>query len=104
MLHPFAGGSDGGNPYSTLTFDRLGNLYGTTNSGGPGRHGTIFELSPLPSGQWVETVLYGFTGGTDGGWPGAGVILDGAGNLYGTAPIGGSGDPEHSGVVYEFTP
>lgn len=104
VLHSFAGGNDGGNPYSTLAFDRGGNLYGTTNAGGPGRHGTIFELSPLPGGPWVEKVLYGFTGGADGGWPGAGVVLDGAGNLYGTACIGGSGDPEHSGVVYEFTP
>ena len=103
-LHSFAGGNDGGNPYGGVTFDRFGNLYGTTNAGGPGRHGTIFRMIPRPSGQWTETVLYGFTGQGDGGWPGAGVVLDSAGNLYGTAVMGGTGGIEHGGVVFEFTP
>jgi uncharacterized repeat protein (TIGR03803 family) len=104
VLHSFAGGNDGGNPYGGVTLDSLGNLYGTTNAGGAGRHGTIFKMTPMPSGQWLETVLYGFTGGVDGGWPGAGVILDNAGNLYGTAVMGGTGGPEQGGVVFELTP
>ncbi len=104
VLHSFAGGNDGGNPYGGITLDALGNLYGTTNAGGPGRHGTIFKMAQTQAGQWSETVLYGFTGGVDGGWPDAGIILDGAGNLYGTAVVGGLGGPEHGGVVFEFTP
>ena len=93
VLHSFAGGNDGGNPYGGITLDALGNLYGTTNAGGPGRHGTIFKMAQTQAGQWSETVLYGFTGGVDGGWPDAGIILDGAGNLYGTAVVGGLGGP-----------
>ena len=104
VLHSFAGGNDGGNPYGGVTVDSFGNLYGTTNAGGAGRHGTIFKMTPTPSGQWLETVLYGFTGGADGGWPGAGVTVDNAGNLYGTAVMGGTGGPEQGGVVFELTP
>jgi uncharacterized repeat protein (TIGR03803 family) len=105
ILHTFTGHSDGSRPYGALTFDHNGNLYGTTNAGGPNGHGTVFKMRPMPNGQWIKTVLYGFSGRRDGGWPGAGVVLDGAGNIYGTAAVGGAGgDPDHSGVVFEITP
>jgi len=105
VLHSFAtGNSDGGNPYSGLTFDPCGNLYGTTNSGGPGEHGTVFRLTPMPTGQWIETILYGFTGRLDGGWPVGGVVLDNAGNIYGTTDMGGTGGIENGGVIFEVTP
>lgn len=104
VLLSFSGSNDGGSPYGGLTRDRFGNLYGTTNAGGPGHHGTVFRLAPMPNGQWTERVLHAFTGGVDGGWPGAGVILDGAGNIYGTAVMGGTGGPEEGGVVFEITP
>jgi len=105
VLHSFAtGNSDGGNPYSGLTFDPYGNLYGTTNSGGPGEHGTVFRLTPMPTGQWIETILYGFTGRLDGGWPVGGVVLDNAGNIYGTTDMGGTGGIENGGVIFEVTP
>jgi uncharacterized repeat protein (TIGR03803 family) len=105
VLHSFATGTgDGGNPYSGLTFDPQGNLYGTTNSGGSGEHGTVFRLTPMPTGQWSETILHGFTGRLDGGWPVGGVVLDSAGNIYGTTDMGGTGGIENGGVVFEITP
>src|SRR5258708_13276520 len=89
--YPFTGGSDGGNPYAGLIADAAGNLYGTTygsvnGGGGPSRYGTVFELTP--SGTF--TVLYSFTGGSDGANPRAGLIADAAGNLYGTTTFGGA--------------
>jgi len=94
--------SDGAGPQSSLTFDSAGNLYGTTSGGGAFGAGTVFELSPNGSGGWNEAVLYSFTGGTDGGWPYySGVIFDSAGNLYGTAEIGGANG---YGVVFELSP
>jgi len=100
VLYNFTGGGDGGGPQSSLTFDGAGNLYGTTSAGGLG-YGTVFELSPNGNGGWNETVLYSFTGGTDGAYPEqSNVIFDGAGNLYGTAYGGGNG----YGVVFELSP
>jgi uncharacterized repeat protein (TIGR03803 family) len=104
LLHTFTGQNDGGSPYGGLTLDQSGNVYGTTASGGPGGYGTIFRMRQMPTGQWQETVVYGFNGGVDGAWPGAGVVLDGAGNLYGTAAAGGVNGLEHGGVVFEITP
>src|ERR1035438_4749807 len=80
-------GTDGANPYARVIMDAAHNLYGTTINGGAYGNGTVFKLGT--SGN--ETVLYNFTGGSDGLWPYAGVKLDDAGNLYGTT---------HSGVTY----
>jgi uncharacterized repeat protein (TIGR03803 family) len=80
-----------------LTADAAGNLYGTTSQSGLGGVGTVFKLTPTG----VETVLYNFTGGADGGVPLAGLIADAAGNLYGTTQAGGaSGD----GTIFKVTP
>jgi uncharacterized repeat protein (TIGR03803 family) len=99
VLHAFAGGNDGASPYAGLTFDTAGNIYGTTSAGGASGKGTIFKLSP--SGGWTESVLYAFTGGPDGASPRGGLILDAAGNLYGTAFQGGT---TGYGVVFELLP
>jgi uncharacterized repeat protein (TIGR03803 family) len=100
VLHSFAG-SDGLNPNPSLTFDRAGNLYGTTNSGGASGLGTVFELM-RSGGTWTEHVLYSFTTVfPDGTVPGAGVIFDSAGNLYGTTSQGGS---SNGGTVFELMP
>jgi uncharacterized repeat protein (TIGR03803 family) len=80
VLYTFTGGTDGAQPFAGLIRDGEGNLYGTTNGGGSYGWGTVFKVSD--TGE--ETVLYSFTGGNDGGNPGAGVISDGEGNLYGT--------------------
>ena len=77
---------DGRYPNSSLTVDSAGNFYGTTEQGGGiGGIGTVFELDK--SGH--ETVLYSFTGGSDGGYPLGGVVRDSAGNLYGATNGGG---------------
>ena len=92
VLHQFyPGAGEGDEPGGDIVFDSAGNIYGTTESGGNDRFcgglgcGTVYQLTPSNSG-WIETVLYEFTDGTDGEYPSGGVIVDQAGNLYGTAP------------------
>ena len=80
VLHNFGGTQKGANPSASLIRDSAGGLYGTTDDGGPAGAGVVYKVDA--AGQ--ETVLYSFTGGTDGGYPYAGVIRDSAGNLYGT--------------------
>jgi len=100
VLYSFVGGnSDGAYPYSTLILDKAGNIYGTTESGGPNQAGSVFELSQSGA-KWNEKVLYFFTGNLDGGSLNAGVIFDKAGNLYGTTTSGGK---YSSGTVFELT-
>jgi uncharacterized repeat protein (TIGR03803 family) len=93
---------DGANPtYSYVTFDGLGNLYGSTWGGGANGLGVVYELSRIGA-SWTENVLYNFNGGAgDGSDPGAGVIMDQAGNFYGTTYYGGSGN---NGTVFELSP
>src|SRR5580704_9016719 len=82
VLHTFTDGKDGGFPFfSTLIFDRRGNLYGTTQNGGDNGFGVVFKLSRVRK-SWVETVLYSFSG-KGGVFPFNGLIMDAAGNLYG---------------------
>jgi uncharacterized repeat protein (TIGR03803 family) len=100
--------SVGGNPQGALIFDSQGNLYGTTQQGGNGKCangcGTVFELIPHPK-SWSRNILYEFnvTEG-DGSFPQAGVIFDGAGNLYGTTWLGGPRGDGSYGTVFEITP
>jgi uncharacterized repeat protein (TIGR03803 family) len=103
-LHRFTEGSDGGFPDTGLILDAAGNLYGTTGVGGTYGHGTVFELSPNADGSWTESVLHSFCSAascSDGDEPAAGVIFDGAGNLYGTTNRGGV---QGGGVVFKLTP
>jgi uncharacterized repeat protein (TIGR03803 family) len=80
-LYSFNFPPDGGQPHSSLVLDSAGNLYGTTYEGGTSNWGAVFKLDT--SGQ--ESVLYSFAGPpTDGANPLAGLVLDSAGNLYGT--------------------
>jgi uncharacterized repeat protein (TIGR03803 family) len=82
VLHSFAGGSDGCNPFGALAQDNAGNLYGTTASidCGSANYGTIWKVSR----EGKETILHHFAGGTlDGCNPYAGVARDAKGNLYG---------------------
>jgi len=91
----------------SLAFDGAGNLYGTTFQGGSHvcgevNCGTIYRLSPQPSGHWKETILYNFDQGAGGYSPGGGVVIDQAGNLYGTT--GGGGGRCDCGVIYKLSP
>ena len=97
VLHSFTNGADGGFPSGNLIVDSAGNLYGTAQSGGTANAGVVYKVNP--NGQ--ETVLYSFTGGDDGGFPDSSVILDPAGDLYGTTNRGGTGGV---GVVFELEP
>jgi uncharacterized repeat protein (TIGR03803 family) len=93
VLYSFAGGTDGATPWASLTFDASGNLYGTTTAGGASGNGTVFKLIKNSDGSWTESVLYSFTGGSDGANPlWCGVILDATGTLYGMTSGGGSQD------------
>ena len=103
VIYSFAGDEDGEYADTDLETDNAGNIYGTTVLGGDFGSGTVFQLSPTPNG-WAHTVLYSFTGGTDGGEPYKGVTLARDGSLYGTAVTGGSGSCEGGcGVVYKLT-
>jgi uncharacterized repeat protein (TIGR03803 family) len=92
VLYTFTGGADGGSPEGGVIRDSAANLYGTTYYGGTANAGVVYKLDP--AGQ--ETVLHSFTGGADGGYPHAGVILI-SGKLYGTASQGGASGV---GVLY----
>jgi uncharacterized repeat protein (TIGR03803 family) len=83
VIYSFTGTPDGDRPFAGLTFDHAGNLYGTTWFGGGQNQGMVYELTPSGGGSWQETVLHSFAGG-DGENPEAGLIVDHAGNLYGS--------------------
>ncbi len=109
-LYSFAGGSDGGAPEGGLVFDPAGNLYGVTSQGGGTgcTHGcgTVYELTRNGKGKWVKSVLYSFSGGSDGGNPSSPLVMDQAGNLYGTTQVGGdpSCDFGSCGTVFQLSP
>jgi uncharacterized repeat protein (TIGR03803 family) len=104
VLYNFAGGEDGSAPYSGVIFDSAGNLYGTTLSGGTYGQGTVYRLAPSQSG-WVETILHSFQGGSDGAQPIGRLIMDRAGNLYGTTTGWSYGrNNGGGGSVFELSP
>jgi uncharacterized repeat protein (TIGR03803 family) len=113
-IHTFKSGLDGANPSASLITDSAGNLYGTTAAGGGSINcgarsphhatgcGTVFELTPQGDGQWSYTILYAFQGSsTDGATPYTPLVLDAAGNLYGTTYFGGA---SNLGVIFELSP
>ncbi|HEX4079032.1 MAG TPA: choice-of-anchor tandem repeat GloVer-containing protein [Rhizomicrobium sp.] len=107
-MHEFGGSGDGIEPYGGVVADAGGNIYGTTAEGGANGAGTVFELS-ASNGQWTETVLYSFCAETycaDGAYPFAGLVLDVAGNLYGTTDSGVTGNEcvagSTCGTVFEL--
>jgi len=96
-LYTFRGGQDGAKPLGRVVFGPDGALYGTTSEGGgAGNFGTVFRLNPSATVchavqcPWTETVLYSFTGGSDGAYPQfVDLAFDSAGNIYGTTGKGG---------------
>lgn len=111
-------GSNGDQPHSALTADSLGNLYGTTYQGGQSGAGVVYELSLQSDGKWTESLVHQFapctaTACPDGIGPLGGVIVDGSGDLYGTATLGGAaaefcnpgmpGFHEGCGIVFKLS-
>jgi len=108
VLYTFTGVSDGANPLTGVVLDAAGNLYGTTRHGGSASCvcGNVYRVSPAAGGGWTETVLYSFTGGSDGSSPEGTVVLDSKGNIYGTTYSGGNSGCFGSGcgVVFKLSP
>jgi uncharacterized repeat protein (TIGR03803 family) len=111
VLYSFKGGSDGAYPQAGVIADKAGNLYGTTSGGGYGNgFGTVFKLAP----DGTKTVLwafkgYAFEGISDGIYPLDPLIMDAAGNLYGTTANGGptkicGWGPGGCGIVFKIAP
>jgi hypothetical protein len=111
VLYTFQGGSDAASPYGPLTFDKAGNLYGTSLNGGAtcnysGGCGAVFELQHSKTG-WTENVIYAFTGGADGRASASGVTFDKQGNAYAASESDGNPgcyDGGGCGAVIELTP
>lgn len=95
-IFSFRGGAAGSYPSGYLIFDGLGNLFGTTKTGGTEGIGTAFMLSPV-SGGWQKKTLYSFSAANDESFPNGGLAFDSAGNLYGTTSGG-------NGTVFELRP
>ena len=100
LLYSF--GTSIGPHASSLIFDGVVNLYGTTYNGGHGQ-GSVFKLTPS-LGEWIYTSLHDFcssSGCSDGAYPTGDIVTDANGNLYGTTTSGGqTGD----GVLWKITP
>jgi len=99
VLHSFNSQTDGAYPWGSPVIDSSGNLYGTTRSSGANGGGTVWELSP-GNGGWNFSVLYSLTGGSFGG-PFERLLIDGPGNLYGTAVNNGA---HEYGSVFKLSP
>ena len=102
VLHAFTSHPDGDTPLAGVTLDGRGNIYGTASQGGNhngGGHqgdGTVWKVDA----NGVFSVVYTFTGGI-GAAPETPLLLDGKGNLYGTARFGGH---FNGGAVYSVAP
>ena len=116
VIHDFTGGPDGANPYSGLTIDSSGNLYGIASAGGGGTCvlnntpgcGTVFEMTQS-SGSWSLQGPQHFVSNPDGAAPIDNVILGANGSLFGTNAAGGEGNCNfegdvESGTVFQLLP
>jgi uncharacterized repeat protein (TIGR03803 family) len=90
---------DGYNPTAGVTLDTAGNLYGTTAIGGAYGSGILYEITAAGA----YSILYSFTGGTDGLTPRSAPVFK-SGSLYGTTQAGGAGCTWGCGVIFKFTP
>jgi len=96
VLYSFTGTPDGEHVSRNLLRDKAGNLYGVAYEGGASGFGAVFKLDRAGK----ESILYSFGAGTDGEYPGSGLIADAAGNLYGTTGYGGASG---NGTVYKLS-
>jgi len=104
VLYRFPNGSEGASPYAPVIFDSSGNIYTTTMSGGANGLGAVVKLTPSGGGNYTESVIYSFAGGSDGENPMDGMVFDTAGNLYGTTAHGGNACAYSCGTVFKLSP
>jgi uncharacterized repeat protein (TIGR03803 family) len=110
VIYTFKGGGDGGAPEAAVAIGSSGVLYGTTVGGGDSGNGTVFSLAPPspPARAWTESILYSFTGGSDGGTPASSLLIGSGGVLYGATSWGGTGtcvsDGIGCGTVFSLSP
>lgn len=97
-IYSFAG-SDGSGPQNAVIFDTSGDLFGTTKVGARYGAGNVFELTYYQGVGWIENTVYNFQNEADGGYPIAGLAMDGTGNLYGATSDYGSGG---GGTIFEL--
>lgn len=100
-IYSFTGKGDGQSPAAGLIMDNGGNLYGAAPSGGPIDEPVVFELTPA-NGGWTFITMYDFAG-FDGGGPVGKLLMDSAGNVYGTT-LSASGNGDCCGSVFKLTP
>jgi uncharacterized repeat protein (TIGR03803 family) len=98
-LYTFAGEPNGHAPSAGLSFDKAGDIFGTTLNGGSNDSGALFELKAQPGGVWAESIVESFTDGSNGGYPSTPLIVSGT-NIYGTS---GSGGQYGHGLVFEVS-
>lgn len=101
VIHNFAGGADGAFPWSDLTLDSSGHLFGECVYGSQYGKGLLYELG-LSGGQWVEKPIHPWGNKDDGTYIYGGVTFDAAGNMFGVSSGGGAHGGQ--GTVFEFTP
>jgi len=99
VIYNFHGSADGCNPYANVIADGSGTLYGTTRFGGSKNYGTLYKLTPKPTGGYTETLLYAFQGGNDGTDPVQSFLLR-SGTLFGTTYRGGT---DNQGTIFKTT-
>jgi uncharacterized repeat protein (TIGR03803 family) len=98
-LYTFTGEPNGHAPSAGLSFDKAGDIFGTTSNGGSNDSGALFELKAQSGGGWQESIVESFTDGSNGGYPSTPLIVSGT-NIYGTA---GSGGQYGHGIVFEMS-
>ena len=101
VLYRFTCGTDGATPFSGVTMDAEGRLYGTADGDLRCPGGTAYQLVPTGSG-WTENTMHQFQNLEDGGEPVGGLVVDAAGNAYGVTGNGGTSGC--GGLVYELSP
>ncbi len=110
VIHDFAGGQDGASPFTGLTIDAGGKIYGTAFSGGTHGGGTVFSMNSTGAGGWILSPLYSFAGGSDGAGPVTRLAIGPDGALYGATSAGGGANcidyngNQGCGTVYQLRP
>ncbi len=102
VIYAFTAGQAGEYPYSGVTMDSKGVLYGTTYQGGLYNYGVVYRLTQAKNKTWAHLTLYSFAAGAnDGAYPYGGVTLNSKGDIFGTTYLGGQ---SNAGSVYELAP